>query len=216
MNSIPSMIDHTLLKPDATRSMIKKLCNEAIENNFGAICVNPYHVKYCKDLLKDSEVKVATVVGFPLGANTKDVKAFETKDAIKNGADEIDMVINIGALKDGDFDTVKDDILAVVEATNGKALVKVIIETCLLNEEEKKMACKLAMEAGADFVKTSTGFSTDGAKVEDIRLMKLVVGDKLGIKASGGVRDLQAAREMIEAGATRLGTSSGVKIVKEI
>jgi deoxyribose-phosphate aldolase len=210
------MIDHTLLKPDATRSMIKKLCNEAIENNFGAICVNPYHVKYCKDLLKDSEVKVATVVGFPLGANTKDVKAFETKDAIKNGADEIDMVINIGALKDGDFDTVKDDILAVVEATNGKALVKVIIETCLLNEEEKKMACKLAMEAGADFVKTSTGFSTDGAKVEDIRLMKLVVGDKLGIKASGGVRDLQAAREMIEAGATRLGTSSGVKIVKEI
>lgn len=216
MNSIPSMIDHTLLKPDATRSMIKKLCNEAIENNFGAICVNPYHVKYCKDLLKDSEVKVATVVGFPLGANTKDVKAFETKDAIENGADEIDMVINIGALKDGDFDTVKDDILAVVEATNGKALVKVIIETCLLNEEEKKMACKLAMEAGADFVKTSTGFSTDGAKVEDIRLMKLVVGDKLGIKASGGVRDLQAAREMIEAGATRLGTSSGVKIVKEI
>lgn len=216
MNSIPSMIDHTLLKPDASRDMIDVLCKEAIDNNFGAICVNPYHVKYCKELLKDSNVKVATVVGFPLGANTKEVKAFETMNAIENGAHEIDMVINIGAMKDNDYLTVKDDIKAVVDAANKKALVKVIIETCLLTDDEKKKACELAMEAGADYVKTSTGFSTGGAKVEDIELMKSVVGTKLGIKASGGVRDLQTAKEMIEAGATRLGTSSGVKIAKDI
>ncbi len=216
MKSIPSMIDHTLLKPEATREMIKVLCEEALEYKFGAICVNPYHVKYCKEILKDSEVKIATVVGFPLGANTKEVKALETLDAIKNGADEIDMVINIGAMKDKDFNLVKDDIVAVVEAAKSKAIVKVIIETCLLNEEEKRKACELSMEAGADFVKTSTGFSTGGATLEDVKLMKSVVGDKLQIKASGGVKDLKTAKEMIEAGATRLGTSSGVKIIKEI
>lgn len=216
MKSIPSMIDHTLLKPEATREMIKVLCEEALEYKFGAICVNPYHVKYCKEILKDSEVKIATVVGFPLGANTKEVKALETLDAIKNGADEIDMVINIGAMKDKDFNLVKDDIVAVVEAAKSKAIVKVIIETCLLNEEEKRKACELSIEAGADFVKTSTGFSTGGATLEDVKLMKSVVGDKLQIKASGGVKDLKTAKEMIEAGATRLGTSSGVKIIKEI
>ena len=216
MKSIPSMIDHTLLKPEATREMIKVLCEEALEYKFGAICVNPYHVKYCKEILKDSEVKIATVVGFPLGANTKEVKALETLDAIKNGADEIDMVINIGAMKDKDFNLVKDDIVAVVEAAKSKAIVKVIIETCLLNEEEKRKACELSIEAGADFVKTWTGFSTGGATLEDVKLMKSVVGDKLQIKASGGVKDLKTAKEMIEAGATRLGTSSGVKIIKEI
>lgn len=216
MKSIPSMIDHTLLKPESSKEMIKVLCDEAIEYKFGAICVNPYYVKYCKELLKDSDVKIATVIGFPLGANTKEVKAFETLDSIKNGADEIDMVINIGAMKSKDFSLVKDDIVAVVEAAKSKAIVKVIIETCLLNEEEKKKACQLAMEAGADFVKTSTGFSTGGATLEDVKLMKSVVGDTLEIKASGGVKDLKTANEMIEAGATRLGTSSGVKIVKEI
>jgi len=216
MKSIPSMIDHTLLKPDATKEMIKVLCNEALEYKFGAVCVNPYHVELCKEILNGSSVKIATVIGFPLGANTKEVKAYETIDAINNGADEIDMVINIGALKDKDYKAVKDDIEAVVNASRTKAIVKVIIETCLLTDEEKKKACELAMEAGADFVKTSTGFSTGGATVADVKLMKSIVGDKLEIKASGGVRDLKASKEMIEAGATRLGSSSGIKIVKEM
>ena len=212
MKNIPQMIDHTLLKPEAKREELENLCREAIEYKFKAVCVNPYHVAYCKDLLKESEVRVATVIGFPLGANTKEVKAFETKDAILNGADEIDMVINIGALKDKDYELVRDDIKAVVDAAKDKAIVKVIIETCLLNEEEKKMACQLAMEADADFVKTSTGFSTGGATLEDVALMKSVVGDRLEVKASGGVRDISTAKAMIDAGATRLGTSSGVKI----
>lgn len=216
MKSIPSMIDHTLLRPEATREMIRTLCNEAIEYKFGAICVNPYHVSFCKDLLKDSSVKIATVIGFPLGANTTEVKAIETLDAIKNGADEIDMVINIGALKDKDYKTVREDIEAVVNIAKQKSIVKVIIETSLLNEEEKRIACELSKEAKADFVKTSTGFSTAGATVEDVRLMKSVVNDNLEIKASGGVKDLKTAKEMIEAGATRLGTSSGIKIVKEL
>ncbi|MBU5438197.1 deoxyribose-phosphate aldolase [Tissierella sp. MSJ-40] len=216
MKNIPSMIDHTILKPEATRSMIETLCKEAREYNFAAVCVNPYHVRFCKELLKGSNVKVATVVGFPLGANTKELKAFETIDAINNGADEIDMVINVGALKDGELNIVKEDIRAVVEAAKDKAIVKVIIETCLLTDEEKRIACRLSMEAGAHFVKTSTGFNTGGATVSDVRLMKEVVGDKLEVKASGGVRDLNAAKEMIEAGATRLGTSSGIKIAKEI
>jgi deoxyribose-phosphate aldolase len=216
MKNIPSMIDHTILKPEATRSMIEALCKEAREYNFAAVCVNPYHVRFCKELLKGSNVKVATVVGFPLGANTKELKAFETIDAINNGADEIDMVINVGALKDGELNIVKEDIRAVVEAAKDKAIVKVIIETCLLTDEEKRIACKLSMEAGAHFVKTSTGFNTGGATVSDVRLMKEVVGDKLEVKASGGVRDLNTAKEMIEAGATRLGTSSGIKIAKEI
>lgn len=212
MKNIPQMIDHTLLKPEAKREELENLCREAIEYKFKAVCVNPYHVAYCKDLLKESEVRVATVIGFPLGANTKEVKAFETKDAILNGADEVDMVINIGALKDKDYELVRDDIKAVVDAAKDKAIVKVIIETCLLNEEEKKIACQLAMEAEADFVKTSTGFSTGGATLEDVALMKSVVGNRLEVKASGGVRDISTAKAMIDAGATRLGTSSGVKI----
>ncbi|NLL81588.1 MAG: deoxyribose-phosphate aldolase [Tissierellia bacterium] len=215
MKDISKMIDHTLLKPDATKEMIRSLCLEAINHKFGAVCVNPYYVRYCKELLRDSDVKVATVIGFPLGANTKEIKAMEAKDAIINGADEIDMVINIGALKAGDYSTVKEDIEVVVNAHDEKALVKVIIETCLLTDEEKRIACQLSMDAGADYVKTSTGFSTAGAKVDDVKLMKSVVGDRLGIKASGGIRDLETALEMIEAGATRLGTSSGIKIVNK-
>lgn len=216
MNNIISMIDHTLLKPDATREMIKNLCLEAISYKFAAVCVNPSYVEYCKELLLETDVKVATVIGFPLGAATSDVKAMEAKDAIENGASELDMVINIGALKDKEYSYVREDIKSVVEGANKKALVKVIIETCLLTNEEKEIACKLAMEAGADFVKTSTGFSTGGASVADVKLMKSVVGDRLGIKASGGIKDLKTAKEMIQAGASRLGTSSGVKIASEI
>lgn len=216
MKKILSMIDHTILKPEATKEMVRVLCEEAIEYEFAAVCVNPFYVKYSKELLKGSNIKIATVIGFPLGANTSSVKAFETEDAIKNGADEIDMVINVGALKSKDYSIVKEDISAVVEAAKNKALVKVIIETSLLNHEEKIKACQLAMDAGADFVKTSTGFSTGGATVEDIKLMKEVVGDKLKIKASGGIRDLENANKMIQAGANRLGASSGVKIAKEL
>ena len=216
MKTIAEMIDHTILKPEARKSEIEQLCKEAMEYKFAAVCVNPYYVSYCKELLKGSNVKVATVIGFPLGANTKELKAFEALDAVNNGADEIDMVINIGALKDKDYEVVKNDIKLVVDIAKGKAIVKVIIETCLLTDEEKVKACELSMEAGADFVKTSTGFSTGGASVEDVKLMKSVVGDKLEVKASGGVRDLDAAEKMIKAGASRLGTSSGIKIVKEI
>lgn len=216
MKNISSMIDHTILKADATREMVKTLCEEAIEYKFAAVCVNPYHVEYCSELLKNSDVKVATVIGFPLGANTKETKAFETIDSINKGADEVDMVINIGALKDKNYDLVKEDIESVVKAANGKAIVKVIIETSLLTEEEKAKACELSLEAKADFVKTSTGFSTGGATVEDVKLMKSIVGNNMEIKASGGVRDLDTAKSMIEAGATRLGSSSGIKIVKQI
>lgn len=216
MNNIGSMIDHTILKPEATKAEIEKLCKEAMEYKFKAVCVNPYYVKLSKELLGKSDVKVATVIGFPLGASTKEVKAFETQDAIKNGADEIDMVINIAALKDADFQTVKEDIEGVVKAAKNKAKVKVIIETSLLNREEKIKACELVMESGGDFVKTSTGFSTGGATLEDVELMKSVVGDSIEIKASGGIRDLETAKAMIEKGATRLGASSGVKIVKAL
>jgi len=180
--NILKMVDHTILKPEATREMVEVLCKEAIEYNFAAVCVNPYHVKFCKEILKDADIKVATVVGFPLGANTKEVKAYETIDAINNGADEIDMVINIGAMKDQDYFTVKEDIKSVVEAAKGKAIVKVIIETCLLTDEEKIKACELSMEAGAEFVKTSTGFSTGGATYEDVKIMKSVVGDNLEVR----------------------------------
>ena len=211
---INSMIDHTLLKANSSKEDIELLCNEAIKYQFAAVCVNPYYIPLCKKSLKGTEVKIATVIGFPLGANTKDTKAFETMDAINKGADEIDMVINISALKDGDYQIVKEDIKSVIEAANNRAIVKVIIETCLLDDEEKQKACQLALEAGADFVKTSTGFSTAGATVEDVKLMKSVVGDKMQVKASGGIRDLETAKMMIEAGATRLGTSSGVKIVE--
>ena len=179
--SIASMIDHTLLKPDATKEMIEVLCNEAKENEFAAVCVNPYYVKMAKGLLEGSKVKVATVIGFPLGANTKEVKTFETINAIENGSDEIDMVINVAALKNKEHDVVREDIKAVVNGAGDKAIVKVIIETCLQTEEEKVIACKLSRKAGADFVKTSTGFSTGGATVEDVKLMKETIGDRKSV-----------------------------------
>lgn len=213
MNNLSSMIDHTLLKPESSKEAVEKLCQEAKAHNFAAVCVNPCHIELCKEILKDSPVKIATVVGFPLGANTKEVKAFETLDAINKGAEEIDMVINIGALKDKNYDKVKEDIEGVVNAAKGKAIVKVIIETSLLTDEEKIKACELSMEAKADFMKTSTGFSTGGATIEDVKLMKSVVGDHMQVKASGGVKDLETAKAMIAAGASRLGTSSGVQIV---
>lgn len=212
--NIAKMIDHTLLKANTTKAQIVQLCEEAKEYGFASVCVNPTWVATAAELLKGTDVKVCTVIGFPLGANTPETKAFETKDAIEKGATEVDMVINIGALKDGDDELVERDIRAVVEAAKGKALVKVIIETCLLTEEEKVRACRLAVQAGADYVKTSTGFSTGGATVEDIALMRKTVGPNIGVKASGGVRDLQGAEAMIEAGATRIGTSSGVTIVQ--
>ncbi len=212
--NIKSMIDHTLLKPNASKEEISLLCEEAKKYEFVAVCVNPHYISLCKELLNGSDVKIATVVGFPLGANTKEVKAFETINAIKNGAQEIDMVINIAALKNKDYHVVMDDIKAVVDAAKDDAIVKVIIETCLLTDDEKKKACEISLEAGADFVKTSTGFSTGGATVEDVKLMKSIVGDKMEVKASGGIRDLETANKMIEAGATRLGTSSGIKIVE--
>ncbi|MFC8688373.1 deoxyribose-phosphate aldolase [Brevibacillus porteri] len=205
-------IDHTLLKPDATQEMIEKLCQEAREHDFMSVCVNPYWVKRSAELLAGSDVKVCTVIGFPLGASTIESKAAETRDAIANGATEVDMVLNVGALKSGDLETVKKDIVAVKQAA-GDILLKVILETCLLTEEEKVVACKLSVEAGADYVKTSTGFSTGGATVEDIALMRKTVGPNVGVKASGGVRDGEAAIAMIEAGASRVGTSSGVSIV---
>lgn len=207
------LIDHTLLKADATRDQITQLCDEAKKYEFASVCVNPTWVKYSAQLLAGSPVKVCTVIGFPLGASTSAVKAFETKDAITNGAGEIDMVINIGALKNGEFDLVRDDIKAVVEAANG-TLVKVIIETCLLTEEEKVKACELSVEAGAHFVKTSTGFSTGGATAEDIATMRKTVGPNIGVKASGGVRSLEDMQKMIENGATRIGASSGVAIMQ--
>ena len=207
------MIDHTILKADAKRKDVLKYCEEAKEYDFMSVCVNSCNVKIVKKELEGSDVKVCCVVGFPLGAMATETKAFEAKYCVDNGADEIDMVINIGALKDENYDYVKKDIEEVVKASNGK-VVKVIIETCLLSDEEKKKACELAKEAKADFVKTSTGFSTGGATVEDVKLMKSVVGDKLKVKASGGVRTKEDAMKMIEAGADRIGASSGINIVK--
>lgn len=206
-------IDHTLLKQDATKEQILKLVEEAKYYEFASVCVNPTWVSLAARELSESVVKVCTVIGFPLGANTPATKAFETKDAIANGADEVDMVINVGALKSGDLDLVETDIRAVVEAANG-TLVKVIIETCLLTDEEKIVACQLAQKAGADFVKTSTGFSTGGATVTDVALMRQTVGPDMGVKASGGARSLADAQAFVEAGATRIGTSSGVAIVE--
>lgn len=207
------MIDHTLLKAEATKEQIEKLCAEAKQFNFASVCVNPTWVKRSSELLKGTDVLVCTVIGFPLGANTPAVKAFEAKDAIANGAKEVDMVINIGALKDKNYDLVQADIAAVVEAAKDSALVKVIIESCLLTEVEKVKACELAVAAGADYVKTSTGFSTGGATAEDIALMRKTVGPELGVKASGGVRSLEDMKKMVEAGATRIGASSGVAIM---
>ena len=213
MTDIAGIIDHTLLKPDATKEQIKVLCEEAKQYQFASVCVNPTWVKYASELLQETEVKVCTVIGFPLGANTPEVKAFETKNAIENGAHEMDMVINIGALKDKDDELVERDIRAVTGLHTGKALIKVIIETCLLTDEEKIRACEIAVKAGADFVKTSTGFSTGGATVEDVALMRKTVGPDIGVKASGGVRNLKDAKAVIEAGATRIGASAGIAIV---
>lgn len=194
------MIDHTILKPEATEAAVQKIIDEAKEYNFFSVCINPCWVAFASEQLADTDVAVCTVIGFPLGANTPEVKAYEAADAIKNGANEVDMVINIGALKSQQYDYVRQDIQGVVDAAKGKALVKVIIETALLTDEEKVKACELAKEAGADFVKTSTGFSTGGAKVADIRLMRETVGPDMGVKASGGVHNAEEALAMIEAG----------------
>ncbi|MEK3797821.1 deoxyribose-phosphate aldolase [Peribacillus sp. FSL H8-0477] len=212
--NVAGLIDHTLLKADATKDQVTVICTEAKEHHFASVCVNPTWVKYSSEQLQGSDVKVCTVIGFPLGANTPETKAFEVKNAIENGAHEVDMVINIGALKDKDYELVERDIRAVVAAATGKALTKVIIETSLLTEEEKIRACELAVKAGADFVKTSTGFSTGGATPEDIALMRKTVGPDLGVKASGGVRNTEDANKVIEAGATRIGASAGVSIIK--
>ena len=226
MNSIPlpqtaselaQMIDHTLLKPEATPGQIDRLCAEARQYGFASVCVNPVHVARCAEALRGSAVKVCTVIGFPLGANTSAVKAFEAVKAIQDGAIELDMVINIGALKAGELAQVRQDIRQVVEAVSASAaLVKVIIEACLLTDEEKVTACQLAKQAGADYVKTSTGFSTGGATPEDVTLMRRTVGPEIGVKAAGGVRTLADAQRMIEAGASRLGVSAGVKILLEM
>ena len=212
---IAKLIDHTALKPQTTRADVEKLCDEAARYGFASVCVNPCWVSLCAECLRGTEVKVCTVIGFPLGANTPAVKAFETRQAILQGATEVDMVLNVGAMKDGDHALVREDIVAVVEAAKGQALVKVILETCLLTDEEKRMACRLAKEAGADYVKTSTGFSTGGATVEDIALMRAEVGEEMGVKASGGIRDYATARAMTEAGASRIGASAGVQIVAQ-
>lgn len=207
-------IDHTQLKPDTTKAKIEQVIQEAKEHEFASVCVNPYWVPYCYEKLKETPVKVCTVIGFPLGASSTTVKAFETEQAIKDGAQEVDMVINVGELRSGNDNAVKKDIKAVVQTAGDRALTKVIIETSLLNEEEKDRACQLAKEVGADFVKTSTGFSGGGATVEDIRLMRETVGSEMGVKASGGVRDLKTAQAIIKAGATRIGASAGIDIIR--
>lgn len=212
INNLAATCDHTVLKPDTTKKTIEKFCQEAMEWGFASVCVNPTHVRYAASILRGSKVKVCTVIGFPLGANTPVVKAAEVRDAIANGAQEVDMVINIGAVKDGNYDLVARDIKAVVDAAAGQALTKVIIETCLLTEEEKIKVCLLAKDAGADYVKTSTGMSTGGATVEDIMLMRKTVGPEMGVKASTGVNNREIALDLIRAGATRLGTSKGIAI----
>ena len=212
MMEINKFIDHTILKATAKKEDIKKLCDEAKKYDFFSVCVNGANVRYAYEQLKHSDVKVAAVVGFPLGAMSKDAKVFEARRAIEDGASEIDMVINIGALKDGEYDYVENEIREIKE-TIGNNVLKVIIETCYLTDEEKKKACELSLNAKADFVKTSTGFGTGGATFEDVELMKSVVGDKAQVKASGGVKDLETAKKYIELGATRLGTSSGIAIV---
>lgn len=206
-------IDHTLLKPESTRAQIDKIIDEAKEYHFKSICINPTHIAYAAEKLAASDVLVCTVIGFPLGANTTETKVFETEDAIRKGADEIDMVMNIGAMKDQRYDDVQKDIEAVVKAAQGKT-VKVIIETALLTDEEKVKASELTKAAGAHFVKTSTGFSTGGATPEDVKLMKDTVGESVEVKAAGGVRNLEDFKAMIDAGATRIGASAGVQIMQ--
>ncbi len=213
---VAATIDHTLLKPIATAEQIRELCAEARANKVASVCVNPVWVPLVSKELSGSGVAVCTVIGFPLGANATETKVDEAKLAIKQGAQEVDMVINVGALKSGDLRTVEDDIRAVVKAAVPKAIVKVIIETCFLSDEEKRIACELAVKAGAHFVKTSTGFGTGGATAEDVRLMRKTVGDSCRVKASGGIRSYHDAILMLEAGADRLGTSSGVAIIAEL
>lgn len=212
--NINKLIDHTALKPNTNKESILKLIAEAKTYDFASVCVNPCWVALAHQELKNTDVKVCTVIGFPLGANTTEVKVFETKDTIEKGAQEIDMVINIAMLKDKEYDYVENEIHQIVEAAKDKAIVKVIIETCLLTDEEKIKACELSQKAGADFVKTSTGFSTGGATVHDIALMRKTVGAEMGVKASGGVHTHEEALAMVEAGATRIGASAGVKLLK--
>ncbi len=214
-SGIAAMIDHTLLKPTATVEQVSKLCSEAKEYHFASVCVNPCYVKLASGLLKGSDVKVCTVIGFPLGAAASEVKAYEAERAVMDGAQEVDMVINIGALKGGSINLVEKDISEVVRASHG-AVVKVIIETCFLTDEEKEAACRLAQKAGAHFVKTSTGFGTAGATVEDVALMRKTVGESMGVKASGGIRSLADVLALVEAGASRIGASSGVAIMEEL
>lgn len=208
----PKLFDHTILKADATEAAVAKICAEAKEYGFMSVCVNTYYTAFVAETLKDSDVKVCTVVGFPLGQMSTKAKALETQCAVEDGADEIDMVLNVAALKDGKYDVVLEDIKAV-KAACGNALLKVILETCLLTKEEIVKACELSVEAGADFVKTSTGFSTGGATAEDIALMRKTVGPDIGVKASGGVRDSKGAVAMVEAGASRIGASATIAIL---
>lgn len=215
MAELAKLIDHTALKPDVRKAHILQLCEEAKEYQFASVCVNPYWVPVAKEALQGSDVMVCTVIGFPLGATLTESKVFETRVSIEKGAREVDMVINIGALKDGDDAAVEADIRAVVEAAGDDALVKVILETCLLTDQEIERACQLAQAAGADYVKTSTGFSTGGATIEDVKRMRKVVGNDLGVKASGGIRDRKTAEDMIEAGASRIGASASVTIINE-
>lgn len=212
---IANYIDHTLLKSDATTEQIRVLCEEARQYSFASVCTNSVFTSFVAEQLRGSEVKTCAVVGFPLGAMATKAKALETKTAVEDGAEEIDMVLAIGLLKQGEDEKVRSDIEAVVREAHPKVSVKVIIEACLLTDEEKERACRLSLEAGADYVKTSTGFSTGGASLEDVRLMKKTVGEKMKVKASGGIRTLRSALDFIEAGADRIGTSNGVQIVEE-
>lgn len=216
MSDLARLIDHTLLKPEATEEQIRRLCAEAREYRFAAVCVNPTWVRLCAEELRGTPVKVCSVIGFPLGATTPEVKAYEAQRAIADGAQEVDMVINIGALKSRNYQLVERDIAAVVQIAHAhNALVKVIIESALLTEEEKIKACELAKAAGANYVKTSTGFGPGGATVADVKLMRRIVGPEMGVKAAGGIRTAETAREMIAAGATRLGASAGVEIIRQ-
>jgi deoxyribose-phosphate aldolase len=213
--SLAHMIDHTLLKPDATQDQVAQLCFEARKHNFAAVCINPAYVALCHELLKGSDVAICTVIGFPLGATSTDAKVFEAQQAIRDGATELDMVINIGALKSKDYELVQQDIASLARICHaGNAILKVIIEAALLTDEEKVIACQLAKVAGADFVKTSTGFGPGGATAADVALMRRVVGPGMGVKAAGGIRTFEAAQEMIAAGASRIGASASVKIIQ--
>lgn len=213
--SIAAYIDHTLLKQDAAAPQIDRLCAEAAQYHFASVCVNPWYVPRCVKNLQGTGVKVCTVVGFPLGATTTESKVFETLQAVKSGAEEIDMVMNVCAMKSGNTRAIEQEIQALAAAVEGHAILKVILETCLLTEEEKILACQIAKRAGADYVKTSTGFSTGGATVADVALMRRTVGPEMGVKAAGGIRDYATAKAMLDAGATRIGASAGIAIVQQ-